>query len=327
MSTLSPPLKRRALGRGLGALIPGGVSIEPEPGTTPPVAGSGASAATILGGRPLPVPPASAHKDYFLAPIEEIHPNPEQPRKVLAEDELEEMARSIREHGIVQPLLVRARKPAEGGGYLLVAGERRWRGAQRAGLREVPVIVREVTDAKAFELALVENVVRADLDPIEEAEAYRHLADVYGYTQDQIAERVGKDRATIANALRLLKLPQEVRAMVQAGRLSMGHARALLGLEDAELIARTARRVVARQLSVRATEELVRRERHGAPQRPEKQKSANVRDLEERLMRALGARVRVNDRGDGKGGKIEIDYANLDDLERLLDRLLAPTRH
>jgi ParB family chromosome partitioning protein len=218
------------------------------------------------------------------------------------------------------------RERPEGGGYWLIAGERRWRAAQRAGLHEIPAVVREATPAKAFEMALVENLQRDDLNPIEEAEAYRRLSDEHGLTQDQLADRVGKDRTTITNALRLLKLPQGVRALVTEGSLGMGHARALLGLEDPAAIDRFAKKVAERQLSVRATEELVRRERSPAPGRSAAApaKSASVRDLEQRLTRSLGARVAIHDRGGQKGGKIEISYANLDDLDRLLDRLARP---
>lgn len=296
------PNKRRALGRGLGALIPGGAEYEAD---------RAERAAS------------PSKRDYFLAPIEEIHPNPDQPRKSFEESELEALAQSIREQGIIQPLVVKERSGQDGGGFTLVAGERRWRAAQRAGLREIPVVIKNVSSAKAFEMALVENVQRADLNPIEEAEAYQRLSDEYGQTQEQIAERVGKDRATIANAMRLLKLPLPVRKLVQDGELSMGHARALLGLEDSQVIDSTARKVISRALSVRATEELVRRERDGAPGRPAPpQKSANVRDLEEKLTRALGAKVRVADRGGSKGGRLEIEYSDLDDLDRLLKYLL-----
>jgi ParB family chromosome partitioning protein len=283
--------RRRALGRGLGALIPGG-----NDDATP---------------RP--------SRDYFLAPIEEIHPTPDQPRQHFDEAKLEELAQSIRSEGVLQPLVVRRR---EAGGYFLIAGERRWRASQRAGLHEIPVVVRDVAEAQAFEMALVENIQRADLDPLEEAEAYRRLLDDHGHTQEELAVRVGKDRATIANAVRLLKLPVAVQAMVHAGTLSMGHARALLALEDATDIEKTARTVVQKGLSVRATEALVRKAKTpDAAIQP--RANASVRAVEERLMRALGAKVRLRDRGQNRGGTIEIDYANLDDLDRILDQLDA----
>ncbi len=280
---------RRALGRGLDALLP-------VPGGDRPVA---------------------LRRDHFLVPIEDLHPSPDQPRQVFDETKLDELARSIRSEGLIQPLVVRERP---GGGFFLIAGERRWRASQRAGLHEVAVVVRNVSPAQAFELALVENIQRADLDPIEEAEAYRRLCDEHGYTQEALAERVGKDRSSVANALRLLKLPAPVRELVHRGALSMGHARALLGASDEAAIEMLARHVAHRGLSVRATEDLVRRKR--APVAPPPAKSASVRDLEDKLARALGARVAVRDRGKGRGGSIEIKYLNLDDLDRILDRLL-----
>lgn len=304
-------VKRRALGRGLGALIPGGAEDEDRPAPVVPA--------------PVADPAAARRRDYFVVPIEEVHPSPEQPRQVFGEAQLEELAQSIRSEGLIQPLVVRERGAAEGGGFWLIAGERRWRAAQRAGLKEVPVVVKEVTPARAFEIALVENLQRQDLNAIEEAEGYRRLQDEFGYTQEQIAERIGKDRTTVANSLRLLKLPPAVRELVLRDALSMGHARALLGLDAPEAIELAARKVVARGLSVRATEELVRRDRAPTP-RPAAPKSPAVRDLEERLLRALGARVRIHDRGGDKGGRIEIEYGDLDELDRLLDRLLAPTR-
>ena len=299
---MTPQPKRRALGRGLDALIP---QSSPFHQPAPP-----------------PAALAPVSRDYFLAPIEEVHPSPEQPRQAFSEQSLEELAQSIRSEGLIQPLIVRQRHEAEGGGFWLIAGERRWRAAQRAGLHDVPVVVREATAASAFELALVENIQRADLNAIEEALAYRRLCDEHGYTQEQVAERVGKDRTSIANALRLLKLPAFVRSLVQDGTLGMGHARALLALEEPAAIEAAARQVRDRSLSVRATEELVRRIREPKPSRSrEVAKSASVRDVEQRLTRALGARVVLHDRGQNRGGSIEIRYANLDDLDRILDRL------
>lgn len=292
---MTPQPKRRALGRGLDALIPQSAAPSPPPVALAPV-----------------------RRDYFLAPIEEVHPSPEQPRQAFSEQSLEELAQSIRSEGVIQPLIVRQR--AEGG-FWLIAGERRWRAAQRAGLHDVPVVVREATAASAFELALVENIQRADLNAIEEALAYRRLCDEHGYTQEQVADRVGKDRTSIANSLRLLKLPAFVRSLVQDGTLGMGHARALLALEEPAAIETAARQVRDRSLSVRATEELVRRAREPRPSRREPEKSASVRDVEQRLTRALGARVVLQDRGQNRGGSIEIRYANLDDLDRILNRL------
>lgn len=296
------PDKKRVLGRGLGALIPGGA---------PP-------AVTRVPTEQVPV----AQRTFFLAPIEDVHPSPEQPRKVFEEQALDELARSIKQDGVLQPLVVRSGAPD--GGFFLIAGERRWRAAQRAGLREVPVVVREASPTKAFEWAIVENVQRADLNPIEEAEAYQHLAELTGYTQEQLAERVGRERATVANTMRLLKLPAPVRTLVSDGALQMGHARALLGLEDAARIEQTARQVVSKGLSARATEDLVRRLKEPPRAKANEIKSTSVRDLESRLAKSLAAKVKVTDRGGGRGGKIEIEYASLDELDRLLDRLLRP---
>jgi ParB family chromosome partitioning protein len=268
---------------------------------------------------------ARGPRNYFQAPIEEIHPSPDQPRKRFAEANLEELSQSIRAHGVIQPLIVRARKD---GGYWLIAGERRWRASQRAGLRDVPVVVQDVSPRESFERALVENLQRADLNPMEEAEAFARLVEEHGYSQEQIATSVGKDRSTVANSLRLLKLPASVRQKVEDGALSMGHARALLGLESVSDIEVLARQVAGKGLSVRATEALVRGRIKGAadpgktsrPASPEK--SASVKDVENRLTKSLGAHATLTEDKNGKGGRIEIRYADLDDLDRLLERLL-----
>ncbi|HEX7842473.1 MAG TPA: ParB/RepB/Spo0J family partition protein, partial [Kofleriaceae bacterium] len=266
-------------------------------------------------------PPRS--RTYFAAGIEELYPSPEQPRRKFDEAKLAELAESMKAHGVIVPLVVRPRRE---GGYFLIAGERRWRAAQRAGLHEVPVVVQDVEQGTALERALVENLQRADLGPLEEAAAYHRLVEEFGLTQEAIAERIGKDRSTIANSIRLLKLPPPVRQLVEDDRLSMGHARALLALDEPAAIERAARQVVDRQLSVRATEALVKKTREPDPEerRPpaKPQKSASVRDLEERLTRALGGPVAITEDEPGKAGRIEIRYMNLDHLERLLDRLL-----
>ncbi len=295
--------KRKALGRGLAALIP-------------PATG-GAPISSI----------SSIRREFFNCAIEDVHPWKDNPRHNFAEQALGELTESIRVQGLVQPLVVRQRSEAEGGGFTLIAGERRWRAAQRAGLKNVPIVVKECSDKEAFELGLVENLQREDLNPIEEAEAYHRLQSEFGYTQEQLAERVGKDRATVSNALRLLKLPDSVRGRVVAGELSMGQARALLGLEDQKAIERAAAKVVAKQLSVRQTEDLVRRERgdgKGGATKSAKtgaQASAAVRDLEQRLERALGTKVRLA-QADNKSGQILIDYHSLDQLDSLLEKLL-----
>jgi len=261
-------------------------------------------------------------REYFKVAIEEVHPTADQPRRHFDEAALAQLVESIRKDGLLQPLLVRQR---DEGGYAIIAGERRWRASQRAGLKEVPVVIRDTTPREAFALALIENLQREDLNPIEEAQAYERLLDEHGLTQEQMAERVGKDRSTVTNALRLLKLPPAVRQMVERGDLSMGQARALLGLDGAAAIETAARRVFSQQMSVRQVEALVRKAKGGsngaaqAAPRP----SAAVRDLEERLARALGTRVKVVDQG-GKG-KLEIEWSSLDELDRLLDTLLKRT--
>jgi ParB family chromosome partitioning protein len=287
-------LKKRGLGRGLGALMP-----------------------TVAAASPAPAP---AKRTYFAAGIEELYPSPEQPRRRFDATQLDELADSIRAHGVVVPLVVR---PRPEGGYYLIAGERRWRAAQRAGVHDVPVVVQDVSEQEAFERALVENVQRADLGPLEEAAAYQRLCDEFGLTQDEVAERMGKDRSTIANAIRLLRLPPPVRQLVDDGKLTMGHARALLGLDDPPAIERAARTVVDKALSVRATEALVKKGRTPAKApKPAPGKSASVRDLEERLTRSLGGPVAIHEDEPGKAGTVEIRYLDLDHLERLLDRLL-----
>jgi ParB family chromosome partitioning protein len=293
--------KRKALGRGLAALLPGAAA----PSSPMPVA-----AAVAL---------ARSNDGLRTVAIEEVHPSPTQPRKSFDDARLGELAESIRAQGIIQPLVVRHRA---GGGYDLIAGERRWRAAQRAGLHEVPVVVREIAADKTFELALVENLQREDLNPIEEAEGYQRLVTEYGYTQESLAGRVGKERSTVANALRLLKLPDAVRTLVVSGQLGMGHARALLGLEQDGAIERLARQTVARGLSVRQVETLVRKEREPAtPDAPAPRQSSAARDLTERLQRALTAKVRLVEDGPGKG-KLEIHYHSLDELDGILARIL-----
>jgi ParB family chromosome partitioning protein len=309
-----PEKKRRGLGRGLDALMPS------VPAKAAPVAAPAPA--------PAPVPAAPDRpRTYFAAAIEDVYPSPEQPRRRFADAELDELATSIRAHGVIMALVVRPR-PGGAGGYYLIAGERRWRAAQRAGLREVPVVVQDVDAREAFERALVENLQRADLNPIEEAAAFQRLIGEFGLTQEQIAERVGKDRSTVANAVRLLKLPPSVREHVEERRLSMGHARALLALESSgpDAIEIAARAVIAKGLSVRATEDLIRKQttpakvKEPAPSGPKK--SASVRDLEDKLTRALGGPVTIEEDAPGKAGTVSIRYMDLDHLDRLLEKLL-----
>ncbi|MCB9586562.1 MAG: ParB/RepB/Spo0J family partition protein [Polyangiaceae bacterium] len=293
----------RGLGRGLDALLP----------TKPPV-----RTETAAPGAP---PPASyGDNNVFKCPIDKLIPQKGQPRQHINQAALEELAQSIREHGLIEPLV--ARRLQNSDKLELIAGERRWRASQLAGLREVLVVVREVSAASAFELALIENIQRADLDPIEFAEALDRLLKEHSYTQETLATRVGKDRSTIANALRLLKLPSHVRSMVINGELSEGHGRALLGAPDELTMTHLADKAARGRLSVRQTEQLVRAAKQKAADKKPgaKGKTASVRDLEMRLTRRLGTKCEVSDR-EGKG-EVKIKYASLDELDRLLEILL-----
>jgi ParB family chromosome partitioning protein len=286
------------------------------PGTRRPALGRGMAA--LLQNAPPPAPPG---RSVMQLPIESVQRSAAQPRKSFDERGLEELATSIREHGVLEPILVRR----AGVGYAIVAGERRWRAAQRAGLREIPALLREASDRESFELALVENLQRADLNAMEEAEAFDALTREHGLTQEQVAERVGKDRSTVANALRLLKLPADVRDQVRGGALEMGHARALLALEKAEAIRKVAHQVVREGLSVRATEALVRRMLHPGEARPRgaaAPDSPNVKALVTRLERRLGTRCRVVQKN-AQSGKLEIDYGSLAELDGILDKFGA----
>jgi ParB family transcriptional regulator, chromosome partitioning protein len=277
--------KRPALGRGLSALIPD------APAAAPSTA------------RPLEV-------DTDL-----LKPNPFQPRLAVDESKIDELARSIRANGLIQPIVVRK----AGDGYEIVAGERRWRASQRLGLLKVPVVVREIPDDRLLAAALIENLQREDLNPMEEAQAYRRLADEFHLTQEQIADAVGKDRSSVANVVRLLRLPHEVRANVAAGTIAMGHARAILGLPDEAAQLRLGREVVARQLSVRETEVLVKKSLEPAPERVEPPKDVHTRAAEERLRFALGTQVRIIRKKNG--GKIEVDFGSEDELQRIYEQL------
>jgi ParB family chromosome partitioning protein len=303
--------KRPALGRGLGALIP-------EPRAAAPTAVEHGA------------PPANTGAPREL-PIEAIEPNRDQPRKRFDEDRLRELAASIATQGIIQPIVVTPlpdRGPDQPR-YQILAGERRWRAAQLAGLHEVPVVIRDTPEADRLELALVENLQRDDLDPIETARAYEALMDLHGYTQDDMATRVGKDRSTIANALRLLKLPTKVQELLIEGQLSMGHARALLGLERQAEMRELAAEIVRKGLSVRQTEAEVRRRSQPPKPEPEpdedrKRHEIIVRDLETRMRRHLGVQARLRTGKSPKSpGTIELPYSDLDELQRLL-RVLLP---
>src|SRR5688572_25416049 len=251
-----------------------------------------------------------------------VDPNPEQPRTRFADEALDELARSIVANGIVQPIVVRQ----HGLRYQIVAGERRWRAAQRAGLHKIPVTVRDIADEKLLEIALIENIQRQELNPIEEARAYRKLIDTIGLTQEQVAERVGKERTLIATTLRLLKLPSDIQGLIEEGKLSAGHGRALLLNDDVTVQKRVARAIIEKQMSVREAERAMKsagtaNSATGA-KRSIIRKDANIRSAETKLMRALGTNVKISPNVKGTAGKIEIEYYNLDDLDRLFQILV-----
>ncbi len=243
--------------------------------------------------------------------ITEVEPNSAQPRKTFAPEQLEELAASVKEHGIIQPIVVMKN---EKGFYTIIAGERRWRAARMANLKEIPAIIREYDEKTASEIALIENLQRENLNPMEEADGFRNLMDMYGMTQEEISEKIGKSRSAVANALRLLALKEPVRALVRNGKLSAGHARTLLAAADADQIA-LAEKVIAEGLSVRELERLVSLKRP-AKKAPVKY-TAEIRDIEERFSKKVGARVRVS--GNAKKGKIEISYSDAVEFERILE--------
>jgi ParB family chromosome partitioning protein len=283
-------MNRKALGRGLGALLASDRTIElPEPGELE---------------------------------IDSIVPGPMQPRTQFDDESLGHLAESIKSHGIVQPVLVRR----VGDHYELVAGERRWRAAKLAGLKTIPAVIKEIADKDLLEVALIENVQREDLNPIEEAQAYSKLIETVGLTQEALAERVGRDRSYITNYLRLLKLPEDIQQLVRQKRISTGHARTLLALQHVDLQRLVARQIIANDLSVRATEDIVRKktERGAAPRRVPTSATVdpNVRSAESKLRRALGTQVRILEDGTG-AGKVEISYFNHQDLDRLYTLIMS----
>lgn len=283
-------MNRKALGRGLGALLSSDSTID-------------------LGAEPSEVDLSS------------IVPGAMQPRVNFDEAALESLAESIRTHGIVQPLLVRRR----GEEFELIAGERRWRAAKIAGLARVPVLVKDVSDDNLLEIALIENIQREDLNPIEEAQAYQRLIESVGLTQEALATRVGRDRSYITNYLRLLKLPPDLQQLVIEGRLSTGHARTIVGLSQADVQRRLARQVIEDGLSVRATEILVQKASADRPPRPIRESKTvdpNIRAAETKLRRALGTQVRIVQMNEGRG-KVEISFYNAQDLDRIYDLLIT----
>jgi len=259
------------------------------------------------------------NRDYFICPIELVRPNKNQPRKHFAVEKLEELAASIREQGIIQPLVVTKKE----GYYEIIAGERRWRAAQKAGLRDVPVVIREASDQAVMELALIENIQRQDLNAIEEANAYRSLVEHFSISQEDVAKRVGKNRSTVTNSLRLLRLPDEVQRDIVEERLSMGHARALLALDTPELIEKARREILNRQMSVRATEDLVRRLKvnpHPVTSKRPQQPDLLMSSLEEQLQKRFQSRVAIRRVG-SKAGRLEIHFSDSDELTRIIDLL------
>lgn len=280
--------KKIVLGRGLDALIPDIGGVEDEP------------------------------KTYFQCDIERIHPNRFQPRLRFSQDELEGLARSITEQGIIQPLMVRK----DGGDYELITGERRLRAAKLAGLTRVPVIVKAITDGDLLEMSIVENIQREDLNPMEEAEAYHQLMTTFDLTQDQVAMRVGKSRSAVTNFLRLRKLPEQLKASIRDGELSMGHARALLGAETPVQQTAAWRSVVAKGLNVRQTENLIKRlkaEKQKPAMPPSSSEERHLLSLAEDLSRRFGTKVQIKRRG--QQGRVEIKFFSNEDLDRLLSLL------
>lgn len=290
---------RKGLGRGLSALM---ADIQPA-------------------ASPEPVDLVSPRSADLTVPVEQLFPNPEQPRRAFSDEALAELAASIREKGVIQPLIVR---PSPGGeGYQIVAGERRWRAAQRAQVHAVPVIVRDFDDTEVLEVAIIENIQRADLNPVEEAHGYRQLMDRFGHTQEQLATAMGKSRSHIANLMRLLALPDDVLEMLRDGRLTAGHARALITTGDPSALARQA---VAKGLSVREVEKLAKSAEAMGKKRPAgttPDKDADTRALEGDLSAALGLLVTINHDQKSGSGKLTIKYRDLESLDDLIRRLNA----
>lgn len=251
--------------------------------------------------------------------INQVEPNREQPRKVFDEESLQELAESIKQFGVLQPLIVQQRKDY----YEIIAGERRWRAAKLAGLKEVPVVIREMTDQEIVEISLIENIQRENLNPIEEAAAYKRLLTEFNLKQEEVAERVSKSRTAVTNSMRLLKLDERVQQMVIEGMLSTGHARALLAIEDNDLQFQMATKIYNEKLSVRDVEKLVKNLGKKKPEKKEEnaQQAAVFQDLEEKMKAALGTKVSINRKNDQKG-KIEIEYYSMDELERLMEILM-----
>ncbi len=292
---------KKGLGRGLGALL--GENFEEEELISEKEKKEETKAGTVP-------------KEIFIK-VSLIEPNREQPRKEFDKEQMEELASSIRQYGVLQPIMVQKK----GDMYEIIAGERRWRAAKMAGLKEIPAIIREYDKQKKMEISLIENVQRADLNPIEEAAAYRQLIDEFGLKQEEIAERVAKNRATITNSLRLLKLEPRVQELLIQGKLSSGHARALLAIEDSQQQYATAELIIKNELSVREVEKLVKtllKPKKEKMQKDEKDISFVFRDLEERMKSIMGTKVLIH-RKDKNKGRIEIEYYSESELERIVE--------
>jgi ParB family chromosome partitioning protein len=277
-------MSKKALGRGLGAFIPDEFSILKE-------------------------------ERYAEVEIQEVRPNPLQPRMRFDDQSIEELAQSIKESGIVQPVLV----APEDDHYLIIVGERRWRAAQKAGLRKIPVLIRHIPREKQLEISLIENIHREELNPLEIAQAYQRLVDEQGYSQQEVAEKVGKDRTSVTNYIRLLKLPPEIQDQVNRGAISMGHARALLALEEASAQLFACRQIVGKGLSVRNTEKLVNRLKERPPRTQRHLEDPDLRALQEEMLKMLGTKVLIS--GNRTKGVLKIFYFSLDDLNRIYDKV------
>ena len=299
----TPDPKRRALGKGLDSLLP---RVPQQAAAAPAATGP-----EVEGGKPREIA------------VDLIDRNPFQTRSQIKEDQLSELAASIAANGVVQPILVR---PLDGGRFQLIAGERRWRASQLAGKATIPAILRQVSDEQAMEITIVENLQRADLNPMEQSRAFERLSREFHMTQEQMATRTGKDRATVSNFLRLLRLPVTVQSRVESGELSFGHARTLLAFEHAEEMEKAAQRIVILSLSVRQTETyvqgLIHPEKAAKKEpKPEPPVDPNVREVQERLQRSLGLKVQIEDKN-GRG-RVIIEYAKLEDFDALLEQLAA----
>lgn len=287
--------KNRGLGRGLDALFADQASIEKEENA--------------------PEEETKTENSIVYIKLNDIKPNENQPRKQFNEEKISELADSILEHGIIQPLVVRKNKH----GYEIVAGERRWRAARKAGLKDVPCIIREFTDEENMLVAIIENMQREDLNPIEEAEGLNQMIKTYGMTQDEVSKSVSKSRPYITNSLRLLKLPEEIRTLVSEGKITAGHGRAIINISDKKKQHEICKRIIEEGMSVRAVEKLVSEEKPEKPKRKPKEKSFEIRSVEDQLKDIYGTKVNINQKG--KKGKIEIEFYNKDDLNRLIDIL------